>query len=235
MKSKILKSILSFILTLVVCAPLSQVEAATKTGVVDIGGSVLNVRSGPGTNFHKIGTLKDKATVIVYSLKSGWAQIKYGQKKGYVSDDYLRFYSKMSESTAKPLVDSADKTERITWVKNYTKSQIYSIMAPQFTKAYTDRYIKQQFRTSGKDSKGTQLYHIVETEIWGLALYPIDWKLEYEPKKPTVTHFVKNGIEYLYVSQYHLNEESGNKTTTICFNKNGSKWLVFDHLEKYAK
>ncbi|TCN17221.1 hypothetical protein EV146_1287 [Mesobacillus foraminis] len=160
-------------------------------------------------------------------------KIKYSKKKGYVSDDYLRFYSTMSATTAKAIADKAEKTQRITWSKNYTKSQIYAIMTPQFTKPFIDKYFKQQFRTAGKDRKSNQLYHVIETEIWGLSLYPLDWKGEYEPKKPTVTHFVKNGKAYLYISQYHVNEMSGNKTTTICFYKSGTKWLVYDHQVKY--
>jgi len=233
MRGKVLKGLLSFILTLMVFAPLSQVEAATKKGVVDIESGVLNVRSGPGIKYQKIGALRNKATLTVYSIKNGWIQIKYGQRRGYVSDDYVRFYSAFSSATAKKISDRAIVMQRKTWEKNYTKAQIYSIMSPGNTKTYLDKYFKQQFRTAGKDSKGNQLYHIIETEIWGLAIYSIDWKPVYEPKKPTISHYVKNGREYLYVSQYHLNEESGNNTTTICFYKSGSNWLVFDHKVQY--
>ena len=231
--TRVTRAFITLILLTIMFAPYEKVEAVTKTGVVDVGKTVLNVRSGPGTNYSKIGTLKDKEAVTVYSINKGWAQISFRGKNGYVSDAYLRFYSPLAESTAKLLVNLADRTERITWEKDYTLLQIHSIMSPQFTKSYIDRYIKQQFRPAGKDKNGTPLYHIIETEIWGLALYPLDWKAEYEPKKPVISHFVKKGQEYLYVSQFHLNEESGNKTTTICFIKSGTKWLVNDHLVTY--
>lgn len=233
MKGRMTRALITLILITIVFAPYGKVKASTNTGVVDVGKSVLNVRSGPGTSYSILGTLKDKTAITIFSLNKGWAQINFGGRKGYVSNAYLRFYSPMAESTARQLVDIADKTERITWEKDYTLPQIYSIMSPKFTKSYIDRYIKQQFRPSGKDKSGTPLYHIIETEIWGLALYPLDWKAEYGPKKPVISHFVKNGQEYLYVSQYHLNEESGNKTTTICFVKSGSKWLVSDHIVSY--
>ncbi|TCN17222.1 SH3 domain-containing protein [Mesobacillus foraminis] len=76
MKNKTIKGLLAFLLTLLVSvfAPLYQVEAAAKTGVVDITSGVLNVRSGPGTNYKKIGSLKKNSKVTVYSIKSGWAQ-----------------------------------------------------------------------------------------------------------------------------------------------------------------
>ncbi|MBS4174221.1 SH3 domain-containing protein [Bacillus sp. FJAT-49736] len=234
MKNKAFQVLISFFLTIIVFAPLHETSAATKTGVVDMESGVLNVRSGPGIHYPKVGSLKYKEKVAVYSVKRGWVQIKYGHTKGYVSDKYLRIYTPISATEAKKITDKAMLMERKTWEENYTKSQIYSIMAPGFTKTYIDKYFKQQFRTAGKDRKGNQLYHIIETEIWGLALYPMDWKPEYEPKKPTVTHYFKSGKEYLYVSQYHLNEETGNKTTTICFIKKGSKWLLFDHQVKYS-
>ncbi|MGV3464443.1 MAG: SH3 domain-containing protein, partial [Heyndrickxia sp.] len=218
-----------------VFAPLSQVEAATKTGVVHIDSGMLNVRKGPGIKYQKIGALKNKASITVYSVKNGWIQIQYKGKKGFVSDDYVRIYSLFSSATAKKISDRAFVIERKTWDKNYTKSQIYSLMAPCFTKTYIDKYFKQQFRPAGKDKSGNSLYHIIETEIWGLVLYPLDWKPAYDPKKPTVSYYIKNGRENLAISQYHLNEESGNKTTTICFIKSGGKWLVFDHKVKYHK
>jgi hypothetical protein len=234
-KSKLLKGILSFFLVLGLFIPFSEVkvEAITKKGEVDIKSGILNMRSGPGKKYKIVGTLKDNTIVSVYSSKNGWIQIKYKNKKGYVSDDYLKIYSSMPVSNVKKFVQEADKIQRITWKKNYTKAQINSIMASKFTKSYIDKYIKQQFRKAGKNKNGTQLYHIVETEIWGLALYPIDWDLKYEPKKPVISSYKKNGQEYLLVSQYHLNEMDGNKTTTICFQKNGFKWQVYDHRVKY--
>ncbi|PKG24244.1 SH3 domain-containing protein [Niallia nealsonii] len=235
MKSKLLKGLLSFFLVLGIFIPFSEVkaEAAAKKGEVDIKSGVLNMRSGPGTKYKIVETLKDNTIVSVYSSKNGWIQIKYKNKNGYVSDDYLKIYSSMSVSNARKLVQEADKTQRITWEKNYTKVQINSIMASKFKKSYIDKYIKQQFRKAGKNKNGTQLYHIMETEIWGLALYPIDWDLKYEPKKPVISSYKKNGQEYLLVSQYHLNEMDGNKTTTIYFQKDGSKWKVYDHRVKY--
>ncbi|ALC89367.1 hypothetical protein AM500_05900 [Bacillus sp. FJAT-18017] len=227
--SKLIKWLVAFILAIGIFVPFNRVEAAATTGVVDVKSGLLNVRSGPGTKYKVIGTLKNKTKVTVYFIKNGWAQIKYKSKKAYVSDNYLRFYKKMSAATAEKITDRAISIQRVTWERNYTKAKIYSIMAPGFTKGFTDRYFKQQFRTAGKDKSGTPLFHVIETEIWGLAIYPIDWELDYEPKKPTITNYVKNGREYLMVSQYHVNEMRGNFISTIYFYKSGSKWLVYDH------
>lgn len=50
----------------------------------------LNVRSGAGTSYSKIGSLPNSETVIRLSSSNGWAKILYhGTKTGYVSEAYL--------------------------------------------------------------------------------------------------------------------------------------------------
>jgi uncharacterized protein YraI len=52
--------------------------------------SSLNVRTGPGTNYSKIGLLYKGATVIVISTANGWSRVQYnGSSLGYVSAQYL--------------------------------------------------------------------------------------------------------------------------------------------------
>lgn len=52
--------------------------------------SSLNVRSGPGTSYTKIGSLWKGETVIVLSTSGGWSRILYhGTKTGYASAQYL--------------------------------------------------------------------------------------------------------------------------------------------------
>lgn len=50
----------------------------------------LNVRSGPGTNYSRIGSLSSGEVVIRLSSANGWSRILYhGTKTGYVSSQYL--------------------------------------------------------------------------------------------------------------------------------------------------
>lgn len=51
--------------------------------------SVLNVRSGPGTNNKIIGNLKNGAKVNVLEEKGEWYKIEYGKNYGYVSAQYI--------------------------------------------------------------------------------------------------------------------------------------------------
>lgn len=56
----------------------------------------LNVRSGPGTSYSKLGALVFGATVKVVTIDNGWAKIDYNGKTAYVSAQYI----KASDSTA---------------------------------------------------------------------------------------------------------------------------------------
>ena len=60
-----------------------------KTGTVTT--DVLNVRSGAGTSYSKIGTLKKGATVTILQTSNGWHKIELsGGKIGWVSADYIK-------------------------------------------------------------------------------------------------------------------------------------------------
>lgn len=55
-----------------------------------VNASSLNVRSGPGTNYKKIGTLSNGTKVVILdSSNAGWHKIQYSSTVGYVSKDYI--------------------------------------------------------------------------------------------------------------------------------------------------
>ena len=61
---------------------------STKTGTVTC--SSLNVRSGAGTSYRKIGSLSYNQKVTIVSTVNGWYKIKYGTGYGYVSAKYIK-------------------------------------------------------------------------------------------------------------------------------------------------
>lgn len=69
--------------------------ASTKTGTVTC--SSLNVRSGAGTSYRKIGSLSYNQKVTIVSTVNGWYKIKYGSGYGYVSVDYIKTSSSSSK------------------------------------------------------------------------------------------------------------------------------------------
>ena len=64
-----------------------EVEAKTYKVTPSIG---LNVRTGPGTSYGKLGALPYGTEVSVTGISNGWATIQYSGKTAYVSAQYIQ-------------------------------------------------------------------------------------------------------------------------------------------------
>lgn len=62
---------------------------APETGKVASGGASLNVRSGPGTSYSRIGSLRDGTQVELLEQEGGWYRIRSGALMGYVFAEYV--------------------------------------------------------------------------------------------------------------------------------------------------
>ena len=58
-------------------------------GIVNEVSSMLNVRSGPGTEYPLVDTLRNRSIVSILGVEAGWYKISFGNVVGYVSSDYL--------------------------------------------------------------------------------------------------------------------------------------------------
>jgi uncharacterized protein YvpB len=66
-------------------------ESGSTTSAYTVTASLLNVRSGPGTNHSRIGQVKQGTTLqVIQRMSNGWYQISYNGKTAYVSGDYVR-------------------------------------------------------------------------------------------------------------------------------------------------
>jgi len=69
-------------------------SVSSSASTVKTQSTSLNVRSGAGTSYSKTGSLSKGEVVVVLSTSGGWSRILYhGTKTGYVSAQYLSFYS----------------------------------------------------------------------------------------------------------------------------------------------
>ena len=71
----------------------AAVELPASTGTTEYivtASSGLNVRSGEGTSYSKLGNLAYGTTIQVISVNGSWAKINYSGKTGYVSTDYIK-------------------------------------------------------------------------------------------------------------------------------------------------
>lgn len=71
--------------------------AETKQGTVNAG--PLNVRSGPGTSYKKVGSLKKGAAVTIVETAGSWYKITSGSVSGYVSATYITLSTVVTGST----------------------------------------------------------------------------------------------------------------------------------------
>lgn len=83
--------------------PTTTPSADPAQGRVNTG--VLNVRSGAGTSYGKIGTLKKGAVVTILDDSiSGWYQITSGSLTGYVSADYITLGTDLASEPLRGMV-----------------------------------------------------------------------------------------------------------------------------------
>lgn len=67
----------------------STTPAPVQTQVATVKADVLNVRSGPGTNYTMVGSLRYGATATVVSTSGDWVKIQFNGGTGYVHKDYV--------------------------------------------------------------------------------------------------------------------------------------------------
>ena len=72
------------------------------TGKLNTGGSSLNMRSGPGTGYRKVGSIPSGATLTITGKENGWYKTSYNGVSGYVSSDYVIFTAATTETPSEP-------------------------------------------------------------------------------------------------------------------------------------
>lgn len=75
-------------------APPKPIVTEKKIGKVTA--TMLNMRSGAGTNFGTVGALKSGTEVEIISESNGWSQILYNGTKAWVSTDFLQISTEVA-------------------------------------------------------------------------------------------------------------------------------------------
>ncbi|HSQ88286.1 SH3 domain-containing protein, partial [Romboutsia sp.] len=76
--------------------------------------SSLNVRSGPGINYSKVGNLRKDEKIGIISESNGWSKIEYKGKVAYTSSQYL---TKQGDTTPNPPTEPSNPDEKPEGVK----------------------------------------------------------------------------------------------------------------------
>ena len=173
---------------------------------VNTQSSGLNVRSGAGTSYSKVGTLSRGETVIVLSTSGGWSRILYhGTKTGYVSAQYL--------SSSYPAV--------ALWVVNFKQTD----------SRWADTVIGTSGKTFAQIGCATTAIAMVEAHRTGIIVNPdaMAAKLTYTPSGSVYwpSHYttVTNSDNYL-TAIYNLLKQ-GKPILFGATNQYGSQhWVV---------
>ena len=90
MKSKMMVLfVISVLLLMVLSIPLETKHALAASTEGIVKATTLNVREAASTSSKKIGSIKKGQRVTIIKQQSGWLQIKYGSKNGWVSKQYI--------------------------------------------------------------------------------------------------------------------------------------------------
>ena len=71
--------------------------SVNKKGIVKVN-SALNMRSGPGSNYGVIGTLRNNDKVEIIKEVDGWYEIRFNGKVGYASKSYITIVNEGSNN-----------------------------------------------------------------------------------------------------------------------------------------
>lgn len=141
------------------------------SGNYKVNTSSLNVRSGRGKKYSRLGSVKKNDVLNVTNISKGWGQITFRNKTGYVYMSYLK------KNTSTGSVSSRNGEED----KIYTENKMGRVELYGF-----DKNGKILFRIGLKDSE--QYYEYTQPEVYiGSKLVLHDKKTCPKPKKKTIT------------------------------------------------
>lgn len=96
-----MKKIITTIFSLILFIFIFTTTISASSYDVKITASALNVRTGAGTSYARVGSLPRDKTVTVYDESNGWLKIKYNNQYRWICDDYTtKLAPTPSETTA---------------------------------------------------------------------------------------------------------------------------------------
>lgn len=123
-----------------------------KAATVNTKSMALNVRSGPGTGYARIGSLNKGEVIITLASESGWSKVLYhGNRMGFVNSQYLRW-----------------QTDIVSGV---------SLAVPSFKQTdsrWSNVYIGNSGKTMGQIGCATTAIAMMESYRTGQTIYPND-------------------------------------------------------------
>lgn len=131
-------------------------------GRVATSGSVLRLRSEPGTGSAVLANIPHNTTLKLEGLSDGWYKVTYGGKTGYASSDYIALTDAVSGSTSKEAAaasGSAIGSDIVAYAKNFLGCKyVYGAGGPNtFDCSGFTKYVMAHFGYSLSRTASAQL------------------------------------------------------------------------------
>lgn len=109
MKHKKLIAFISFILFIAASFPLlDKNHAFADTDTVEISGTTVNVRSGPGLSYSVTGDLEQGQTATVVSKQGDWLEVRVDSQEGWIASWLTTADGDLEETTGNTIVSSVN-------------------------------------------------------------------------------------------------------------------------------
>lgn len=176
-------------------------EGVNETKIVNTNS--LNVRSGPGTNYSKVGTLKKGEKVGVMSQSSGWSKLNYNNKTAYTSSQYL---IKDDTTLNPPSVVGGESSENINGATvnykglSYTLADHVRVQKERSNNNDLTYYLNPSNFT--KTSKGMMQFLKLDSYKGGISANELNSYLNSLPKASSGTNvFYNKGQAFINAAQ----------------------------------
>lgn len=191
-------------------APTTE-EATTEKGKTLYATANVNVREKPDTDCRIVGKLSlGESIELIEHLDSGWSAVKYGNKRYYISTQYL------SEKRPTDKTEFADPLAKDRITVDPTEGNPYLVVVnakraadSSYKPALSEIFDTGYYMEEGVTPYYEEMYTAAKKD--GITLTPYSGYRSYERQKNNYINLTKQ-----YMGQYNLNEEdAARKAATV--------------------
>ncbi|AAS45052.1 MULTISPECIES: SH3 domain-containing protein [Bacillus] len=149
-----------------------QTESVQQNGTYIVDAAVLRVRTGPA-NYHPVigGVLKGQSLQVV-DIENGWYKIKYNNRTGYVSGEFVKFLkgsSTQEQTQTKEKLEQAQQPnheqEKQEVAQQSTREQEKQEVAQQPTREQEKQEVVQQPTREQEKQEPAQNYYVKSSSL----------------------------------------------------------------------
>lgn len=198
-------------------------EVGEETIYYEVTATSLNVRSGAGTKYKKIGALKKGSKITNYTLEKGWIKFQYtSSKTGYVSGDYCKKVTKTNKVSVEIqnmiVVSSGKGNVNLRSTPHYSGKLVTTIKTGEAV-----RVIKYKYADKDKDGNVRYYYKLAKKYKDKYAGYICTGNL----KSASAV-----SVDYDYSSDATIADDKTGVISLYLFDINGSRLAKIEFIDE---